>query len=30
LLRDRRGREALARLRESLDRLPEVEHRLGL
>jgi hypothetical protein len=28
--RARRGREALARLREGLDRLPEVEHPLGL
>ena len=29
-LRARRGNKALARLRESLDRLPEVEHPLGL
>jgi hypothetical protein len=29
-LRARRGNKALAMLRESLDRLPEVEHPLGL
>ena len=29
-LRANRARKALARLRESLDQLPEVEHPLGL
>jgi hypothetical protein len=29
-LRANRGREALARLRKTLDKLPEVEHPLGL